>query len=78
MHGGAWAAQSVGHATLGFGSGHDPGVVGLSPVSDSTLSMSLLGIPSLSLCPSPLLMFSLSLSLSLSQKKCMLDETARE
>lgn len=36
---GAWVAQSVKCQTLGFGSHHDPGVVGLSSVSGSTLSL---------------------------------------
>ena len=59
--GGAWVAQSVEHLTFGFGSGHDPRVVGLSPMSGYMLSTepawdSLF----LSLCPWPLLMCSLS------------------
>ena len=29
---GAWVAQSVKHLTLDFGSGHDPRVVGSSPL----------------------------------------------
>ena len=32
---GAWVAQSVEHLTLDLGSGHDPKVVGSSPVSGS-------------------------------------------
>jgi len=43
-------AQSVGHPTIDFISGHDLRVVGLSPASDS--AGSLLGTLSLSLCPS--------------------------
>ena len=34
-HRGSWVAQSVEHVTLDFGSGHDPGVMGSSPVSGS-------------------------------------------
>ena len=60
--GAARVAPSVEHPTLGFGSGHDPGVVGSSPVSGFTLSIwSLLKIPSLPLAPPPLA-FSVSLS----------------
>ena len=33
---GTWVAQSVERPTLGFGSGHDPRVVGSSPASGST------------------------------------------
>ena len=36
---GAWMVQLVEHPTLGLGSGHDPRVMGLSPVLDSTLSV---------------------------------------
>ena len=36
---GTWVAQSVECLTLDLGSGHDPRVVGLSPTSDSTLSV---------------------------------------
>ena len=36
---GAWAAQSVEHLTLDFGSGHDLRVVRLSPVLGSALGM---------------------------------------
>ena len=36
---GAWVAQSVKCWTLGFGSGHDLGVVGSSPTSGSMLSV---------------------------------------
>ena len=35
--GGTWVAQSVEHPTLGFGSGHDLGVVRSSPASGSML-----------------------------------------
>ena len=68
-------AQWVKRPTLGFCSGHDLTVqfMRLSPTSGSALTeWSLLGIPSLSLCPSPVCMcacvhaHSLSLSLSLS------------
>ena len=37
--GGAWVAQLVGHPALDFSSGHDPRVMGLSPMSGSALSM---------------------------------------
>ena len=70
---GAWVAQSVELLTLDFSSGHDPRVVGLTPgsVSRSGLSLEsgLVGIHSLSLCPSPPLVHSLSLSLSKKKKK---------
>ena len=48
-------AQSIKHPTLDLGSGHDLMVVGLSPVSGSTLGMDCLGFAydSLSFCPSP-------------------------
>ena len=64
--GGAWVTQSVKHLTLGFGSGHDLTVFGLSPTSSFALTVwSLLGIlslpPSLSAPP--------QLALCLSQKK---------
>ena len=36
---GAWVTQSVEHQILDFGSGHDPRVVELSPVSGSKLSV---------------------------------------
>ena len=36
---GAWVAQSAERPALDFDSGHDPTVVGLSPVSNSALSM---------------------------------------
>ena len=36
---GAWVVQSFEQPTLGFGSGHDFRVVGLSPISGSMLSM---------------------------------------
>ena len=36
---GAWVAQLVERPTSDFGSGHDPRVVGLSPVSGSALSV---------------------------------------
>ena len=65
-------AQSVEHLTLGFSSGHDFMVVGLSHTLGSVwTARSLLGIlsPSLS-APTPLMsVFSLSLSLSLSLSK---------
>ena len=51
---GAWVAQLAEHLTLDLGSGHDLRVVGLSPVSGSTLSAEIL-------CPSTLLTCSLSL-----------------
>ena len=54
---GAWVAQSVERQTLDFGSGHDPRVVGSSPMLGSSLNMD----PA---WDSP----SLSLSLSLPQK----------
>ena len=37
--GGAWVAQWVEHLTLDFASGHDPRVMGSSPVSGSAWSM---------------------------------------
>ena len=47
-------AQSVELLTLDLGSGHDPGVVGSSPVSGSALSVEpAYDFLSLSLCPSP-------------------------
>ena len=47
---GAWMAQSVRCAALGFGSGHDLIVVGLGPASGSVLAVwSFLGIFFLSL-----------------------------
>ena len=39
---GTWVAQSVGQPTLGFGSGHDPRVVGSSP---EILSLSASSLP---------------------------------
>ena len=36
---GAWVAQSVEHLTLDFGSGHDPRVMGLSPMLGLTVIM---------------------------------------
>ncbi|VFV38414.1 g-protein coupled receptor 26 [Lynx pardinus] len=51
---GTRVAQSVEHLTLDFGSGHNPGVVGSSPVSGSVLSVEP-AWDSLSLCPSPTL-----------------------
>ena len=55
-------AESVEFLTLDSGSGHDPKVVGLSPASDSVLSLELPKTLSLSPCPSALLVLSLSLS----------------
>ena len=50
----AWVAQLRKRRTLDFSSGHDRKVVGSSPASGSGLTaQNLLGIPSLSLCPSP-------------------------
>lgn len=40
---GAWGAQSI-NLLFDFGSGYCPRVMGLSPVTDSTLRQSLLGI----------------------------------
>ena len=51
-------AQSVEWATLDFGSGHDLRVLGSSPTLGSMLSGE--DSLSLSLCPLPLLVFSLS------------------
>ena len=63
-------APSVKHPTLGFGSGHELVVVGLSPVLDSALSMESAS-DSLSLSLSFSLSFSLSLPLSQINKiKC--------
>ena len=56
-------AQWVEHLTLGFGSGHDLGVVGLSPVSGSVLSLQSAGES----LPLPLLLPLLMLFLSLSK-----------
>ena len=51
---GAWVVQWVGHPTLGFGSGHDFTFLKSRPALGSALTeWSLLGILSLSLCPSP-------------------------
>ena len=65
---GTRVAQSVEHLTPDFGSGHNPGVVGSSPVSGSVLSVEP-AWDSLSLCPSPtpvpMIAHSLSLSLQL-------------
>ena len=66
---GTWVAQPVECPTLGFGSGHDPRVVALSPSQALHWAWSLLEILSLSLCPSSPLANALSLSLSLSQIK---------
>ena len=55
-------AQSVEHLTLDFCSGHDPRVVGSSPMSGSVLNVELARDPSL--LPSAPLVHSLSLSLS--------------
>jgi len=52
-------AQLVRHLTLGFGLGHDLGVMGSSPMLGSVLSGNLLGILSLS-APHPALMQILS------------------
>ena len=66
---GFWAAQSVKRLSLDFISGHDPMVMGSSPVSGSVLTaLSLLGIVSL-LSLGPSLVVSLSLSFPLSQNK---------
>ena len=54
------AAQSIGHPTLGFSSGHDLRVVGSGPVSGSVLSVES-AVCSLSPSPLPLLARSLSL-----------------
>ena len=55
-------AQSVEQPTLDLGSGHDLRAMGSNPTLGSTLRR-LLRILSLSLCPSPLLTYSLSLFL---------------
>ena len=34
-----WVPQLIEHSALHFGSGHDPGIVGLSPVSGSSLKV---------------------------------------
>ena len=60
-------APSVEHLTLDFGSGHHPRVMGLSPTSDSTLS--LLKVLSLPLSAHPPCSYGLSLSLSFFLKK---------
>ena len=55
--GGAWVAQSVGHLPLDLGSGHDPRVVGSSPVLCSVLGVGPgLGFPAppITLCLSSL------------------------
>ena len=65
---GTWVAQSVGQPTLDFGSGHDPRVMGSSPMSGSTLSME----PKILSLPLPLffvLTHVLSPSLKLNKKK---------
>ena len=54
--GGTWVAQLIEHLALDFGSGHDPRVVGSSPVSGSALSVELALSPS----PAPLLSLSIS------------------
>ena len=70
--GGAWVGQSVEHQTTGFGSGHDPGVMDLSPTSGSVLSVEpawdSLSLP-LSLSPAHLVSLSLSLSLKKRREK---------
>ena len=59
-------AQLVEHLTLDFGSGHDPRVMGSSPMSGSMLSVE----PAWdSLSPIHSFILSLSLSLSLSKNK---------
>ena len=64
---GTWVVQLVEHPTLDSGSGHDPRVMGSSPMLGSTLSVQPAwdSLP-LSLCLFPLSLLSLSLSLSLS------------
>ena len=64
LAGGTWPAQSVKHLTLDFGSGHEPRVVGWSPMSDSAWSP-------LDLCPSPVCTHTHALahSLFLNKKK---------
>ena len=58
---GAWVAQSAEHLTLDFCSGHDPRIVGLSPVSGSRLGVERVqDFRSLFLCPSLPFVFSLS------------------
>ena len=55
-------AQSVERLTLYFGSGHDPRVMGLSPESDSVLSMEPAYDPLSLPLPPPQLTLSLKLS----------------
>ena len=50
---GAWVAQSVEHPTLDFGPGHDPRLMGLSPVLSSVLSTEPAKILSLSPSATP-------------------------
>ena len=61
---GAWAARSIEHPALDFGSGHDLRVMTLSAKLDSTLSVEL-AWDSLPLCPSSLHSHAHTLSLSL-------------
>ena len=65
-------AQSVERPTLDFGSGHDPRVVGLRPVSSFTLGMEP-ALDSLSLCPSPPLACSLKIKINCEHEHQFLD-----
>ena len=59
---GTWVAQSVEHATLDFGSGHDLGVLGSSPMWGSVLSGESASGFSLFSAPPPTCVHALSLS----------------
>ena len=62
-------AQSVEQPTLAFSSGHDPRVMGLSPVSGSMLSAEQRAYLRFSLCLSLLLLLFPALSLSKIKRK---------
>ena len=69
-------AQSVERLTFDSCSGHDPRAVGSSTVSGSVLGVRLLGIPSLSLCPSPT--HAAFLSVSKKRRECLGDVVSEE
>ena len=71
--GSTWVAPSLECLTLDFGSGHHPRVMGLSPTSDSMLS--LLKVLSLPLSAHPPCSYGLSLFLSEKKKKVPLEST---